>query len=87
MLGLLVQGPSYGYEIANRLERQLGPGWTIVRPSLYRMLRGLDSQGLLSSTLISDETGSARIMYYATDRAEQALVMWMDSPLSFEEAQ
>ncbi len=87
VLGLLVQGPSYGYEIANRLERQLGPGWTIVRPSLYRMLRGLDSEGLLSSTLIADEAGSARIMYYATDRAEQALVTWMDSPLSFDEAQ
>jgi len=87
VLGLLVQGPSYGYEIANRLERQLGPGWSIVRPSLYRMLRGLDSQGLLSSTLIADEAGSARIMYHATDRAKQALATWMDGPLSFEEAQ
>ncbi len=94
VLGLLVQGPSYGYELANRLERQLGPGWSIVRPSLYRMLRGLDREGLVSSSQASvsssqdsEDTSSARIMYEATDLAESALVAWMDSPLSFDEAQ
>jgi len=87
VLGLLVQGPSYGYELANRLERQLGPGWSIVRPSLYRMLRGLDSQGLVGATQVIDDSGSTRIMYEATNLAEAALVAWMDSPLSFDEAQ
>ena len=87
VLGLLVQGPSYGYELANRLERQLGPGWSIVRPSLYRMLRGLDREGLVSSSQASEDTSSARIMYEATDLAESALIAWMDSPLSFDEAQ
>jgi DNA-binding PadR family transcriptional regulator len=92
VLGLLVQGPSYGYELANRLERQLGPGWSIVRPSLYRMLRGLDREGLVVSSQTSEETkseetSSARIMYEATDLAESALIAWMDSPLSFDEAQ
>jgi PadR family transcriptional regulator PadR len=87
VLGLLVRGPSYGYELANRLERQLGPGWSIVRPSLYRMLRGLDGEGLVSCTQVSDEAGPARIMYEATAQAERALVAWMDSPVSFDEAQ
>jgi DNA-binding PadR family transcriptional regulator len=87
VLGLLVQGPSYGYELANRLERQLGPGWSIVRPSLYRMLRGLDSEGLVSCAQVFDDTSSARIMYEATDQAEAALVAWMDTPVSFDEAQ
>lgn len=87
VLGLLVQGPSYGYELANRLERQLGPGWSIVRPSLYRMLRGLDREGLVASSHVPDETSSARIMYEATDLAEAALIAWMGSSLSFDEAQ
>jgi DNA-binding PadR family transcriptional regulator len=87
VLGLLVQGPSYGYELANRLERQLGPGWSIVRPSLYRMLRGLDSDGLVSCAQVFEDTSSARIMYEATDQAEAALVAWMDTPVSFDEAQ
>lgn len=86
LLALLVQGPSYGYELANRLERQLGPSWPILRPSLYRMLKKLQAEGLLSSEP-SKETSSARIVYGATDMAEPALVAWMDSPLPHEQGQ
>jgi DNA-binding PadR family transcriptional regulator len=86
LLALLVQGPSYGYELANRLERQLGPSWPILRPSLYRMLRRLRAEGLTSSES-SKGTSSARIVYSATDLAEPALVAWIDSPLSLEQGQ
>lgn len=84
VLGLLVQGPSHGYELANRLERQLGPSWSIFRPSLYRMLRKLRAEGLVSSEP-AGETNSARIVYSATDLAERALVAWLDSPLELEQ--
>jgi DNA-binding PadR family transcriptional regulator len=86
LLALLVQGPSYGYELANRLERQLGPSWPILRPSLYRMLRALRAEGLIASEL-SGRMDSARIVYRATDLAEPALVAWMDSSLPLEQAQ
>lgn len=85
-LGLLVQRPSYGYEIANLLERQLGPNWSVVRPSLYRMLKKLETQGILSS-VSSRETSLARIVYSATDLAEVMFVGWMESPLPFEQGQ
>jgi DNA-binding PadR family transcriptional regulator len=83
-LALLVQGPSYGYEIANRLERQLGPSWSVVRPSLYRMLRSLHEEGLVSSES-PGETNSDRIVYNATELAETALLAWLDSPLPLEQ--
>jgi DNA-binding PadR family transcriptional regulator len=83
-LALLVQGPSYGYEIANRLERQLGPVWPIPRPSLYRGLKDLAAEGLISSGS-PGETDSARIVYHATEFAEEALLEWLDSPLSLGE--
>jgi DNA-binding PadR family transcriptional regulator len=87
LLGLLVQGPSYGYELANRLERQLGPSWTIIRPSLYRMLRGLQAEGLISSEPSEQASSdSARIVYRATSSAEPAFVAWMDSPAPLEQA-
>lgn len=86
VLGLLVQGPSYGYELANRLERQLGPSWSIARPSLYRMLRKLQAEGLVSCES-SEKVSSARIIYSATDLAERALVAWMASPFPLELAQ
>jgi DNA-binding PadR family transcriptional regulator len=83
-LALLVQGPSYGYELANRLERQLGPSWSVVRPSLYRMLRSLEEEGLVSSDS-PGETNSDRIVYNATELAETALLAWLDSPLLLEQ--
>jgi len=86
LLALLVQGPSYGYELANRLERQLGPSWPILRPSLYRMLRALQEGGLISAES-SKEASLARIVYSATNLAEPALVAWMESPLGLEQAQ
>jgi DNA-binding PadR family transcriptional regulator len=85
VLGLLMQGPSYGYQLANRLERQLGPTWTIVRPSLYRMLRALHEEGLISSEP-SNETNSARIVYRATAAAEPAFATWMASSPPLEQA-
>jgi DNA-binding PadR family transcriptional regulator len=85
LLALLVLGPSHGYELANRLERQLGPSWSILRPSLYRMLRGLRREGLISSDSL-DESNPGRIVYEATDLAGPAVVAWMDSPLPLEQA-
>jgi DNA-binding PadR family transcriptional regulator len=80
LLALLVQGPSHGYELANRLERQLGPGWPISRPSLYRMLKGLRADGLLTAT--EPEAAESKIVYSATELAEPALYVWMESPLT-----
>jgi DNA-binding PadR family transcriptional regulator len=85
LLALLVQGPSYGYELANRLERQLGPDWGIVRSSLYRTLKAMCAEGLLSAE--KSEAGEARIVYSATGRADGAVQSWMESPLSLEDGQ
>jgi DNA-binding PadR family transcriptional regulator len=76
LLGLLMQGPGYGYDLANRLERQLGPSWSINRRTLYRKLGSLEKQRLVSSDR-SDESNPDRIMYSATASAEAALMEWM----------
>lgn len=86
VLALLVQGPSYGYELANRLERQLGPSWPVHRTSLYRMLKALRVEGLISSES-PDEPNPDRVIYQATDLAEAALVAWMERPLGVDDAQ
>lgn len=85
LLALLLQGPSHGYQLANRLERQLGPGWQITRTTLYRTLEKLNGDGLL----LAEEPGTARsrIVYCVTGRAEGAVQSWMESPLSLDEGQ
>lgn len=86
LLALIVQGQSHGYELANRLQRQLGPSWPIHRTSLYRMLKGMCESGLILAES-ADESNPARIVYSATDLAEPAVVAWMESPLPLGEGQ
>lgn len=86
LLALIVQGPSHGYELANRLQRQLGPSWPILRPSLYRILRKMCREGLIVPES-ADEGNPAKIVYSATDLAASAVVAWMDSPLPLGEGQ
>jgi DNA-binding PadR family transcriptional regulator len=76
LLGMLVQGPGYGYDLANRLERQLGPSWNINRRTMYRMLGSLEKQRLVSSDR-SNQSNPDRIMYSATPTAEATLTEWM----------
>ncbi len=86
LLALLVQGPSHGYELASRLQRQLGPSWPIYRTSLNRMLKGMHKDGLIAVES-ADESNPAKIVYSATDLAAPAVLAWMDSPLPLEEGQ
>jgi DNA-binding PadR family transcriptional regulator len=80
LLALLAQGPSHGYALASRLQRQLGSSWPIHRTSLYRMLRKMHEDGLIVPES-ADEGNPAKIIYGATGLAEPAVVAWMDSPL------
>jgi DNA-binding PadR family transcriptional regulator len=86
LLALLAQGPSYGYELANRLERQLGPSWSIRRTSLYRMLQGMCEEGLIV-TESSEEHNPGKIVYRTTQLAGPVLVAWMVSPIAFDEGE
>jgi DNA-binding PadR family transcriptional regulator len=86
LLALIVRGPSHGYALANRLQRQLGPSWPIHRTSLYRMLKGMHEDGLIVPES-ADEGNPAKIVYSATDSAAPAVVAWMDSPLPLGEGQ
>ena len=78
LLCLLVQQRGYGYDLANQLERRLGPSWNIDRRSLYRMLEALERSKLASSDR-SEGASSERIMYDPTPAAEPMVAAWMGS--------
>jgi DNA-binding PadR family transcriptional regulator len=80
LLGLVLQHPGHGYDLANRLGRRLGPTWQIQAKSIYPMLQQLERAGLLSSERIAHAgpTGQ-RIIYHPTDDAERALTTWMST--------
>ncbi len=78
VLCLLVQHRGYGYDLANQLERRLGPGWSVDRRSLYRMLSSLEKHDLVSSDR-SGGSSAERIMYDPTPAAEPVVAEWMGS--------
>jgi DNA-binding PadR family transcriptional regulator len=85
VLGLLVGGSSYGYELTNRLQRQLGPSWAINRKTIYRMLRALEAESLVYCEP-SHEKGSEGIVFRATPLAEPALEEWLEGTPPLQEA-
>ena len=78
LLGLLLQRPGHGYDLANRLHRRLGPAWQIEAKGLYPMLQQLERAGLISPQAIAcnGPTGR-RVVYHPTIRAQSALTEWM----------
>lgn len=76
---MLVEHPTHGYELANRLERQLGR--PIDRMTVYRTLRALEAEGLLYPEHSAEKRSDHRIVFHATPLAEPAFVRWLeDSP-------
>jgi DNA-binding PadR family transcriptional regulator len=78
LLGLLLQRPGHGYDLANRLNRRLGAAWQIEAKGLYPMLQQLERAGLASSEEVAcnGPTGR-RVVYQPTARAQSALTEWM----------
>ncbi len=77
LLGLYPK-PSYGYELIRNIQKfgfvegQAPPGM------IYRHLRQLEEDGLVSSEWDTDAAGPARRMYYLTEEGKEMLALWVD---------
>ena len=69
---------SYGYEFIQEISRfgfvegQAPPGM------IYRHLRDLEENGLVTSEWNTDATGPARRMYHLTDEGNEVLTYWIE---------
>jgi len=86
LLGLLIERPGHGYELASRLGGRLGPAWRIEPQRIYRLLDQLERAGLASSVVQSSPGSSRqqRTVYHPTGRAPEALTLWMETLLPKE---
>lgn len=74
ILLLLREWSSYGYDL---MERMAAFGFAAMNPgSLYRVLRQLEKDGMVSSTWDTSGQGPARRMYSITDAGEAYLKLW-----------
>jgi len=73
----LKQKPSYGYELIQNIsqfgfiEGKAPPGM------IYRHLRDLEENGLVSSEWQTDETGPAKRIYHLTEEGGEVLDYWI----------
>lgn len=73
VLGAVIEKPSHGYEIDQRLRRRLGAEWS--QRSIYETLARLERDGLLQSAY-EQISGNARRVYRATRLGQQTRASW-----------
>ena len=74
ILLLLREWSSYGYDL---MERMAAFGFAAMNPgSLYRVLRQLEKDGMVSSTWDTSGQGPARRVYEITEAGEAYLKLW-----------
>ena len=77
LLLLLRERPAHGYELLERLPELL-PDERIDMGNLYRVLRALEEEGLVSSEWSDDLPGPAKRTYAITDEGRRLLDAWID---------
>jgi PadR family transcriptional regulator PadR len=78
VLLLLAERPSHGYEIAESLESLLNEG-RVDFGNLYRLLRSLEAEGLVSSSCNDDVPRPLKRTYQLTGEGAALLSAWAAS--------
>ncbi len=77
LLLILRDWSSYGFDMLERLQAF---GFAAMNPgSLYRVLRQMEKDGMVSSAWDTSNAGPARRMYTLTDAGEEYLEVWARS--------
>ena len=78
LLLLLAGGPTHGYELLERLPDLLGDERVDVG-NVYRALRSLEDEGLVTSEWRADLPGPAKRTYTLTGEGRELLEAWLES--------
>ena len=70
--------PMYGYQIAKHLEDQSRETPLMKQSALYPVLRSLDKNGLLESSVEPSVSGPPRRYYTITDAGREVLKVWSE---------
>jgi DNA-binding PadR family transcriptional regulator len=86
LLGLLLERPGHGGDLANRLAARLGETWRVDTNDVYRLLEQLERTGLASSRDEPKRSNQRRthLVYHPTEETSEALTTWMETLLPRE---
>lgn len=75
ILSSLAESTSHGYNLVDQIEALTGDLVCNDPGSMYRLLRGMEEEGLVSSSWETPEAGPSRRVYVITDQGLEALTM------------
>lgn len=84
VLGLVVESPRHGYDIAAELRAgvQVGEVWSVPRQAVYRALERLTDLGHVEPRRTeAGEAAPRRTVFGSTRRGRRALTRWLDTPV------
>lgn len=80
LLGLLLRGDAYGYELKRTIETEFQLHWRIDFAQLYRTLNALSQRGWVRVRHADGEGGPARKIYAVTPPGRAAFERWLAQP-------
>ena len=79
ILLLLRERPMHGYELIERLPEVAGDEARVDVGNLYRLMRALESEGIVTSEWSADPPGPARRTYELTEAGSLLLDRWAEA--------
>ncbi len=80
MLGLLYLQPSHGYELHQRITRELGYIWTVSQSETYNILKRLEAQGFVKSRVVQQQKLPARNILSLSRSGRTRFERWLRAP-------
>jgi DNA-binding PadR family transcriptional regulator len=81
VLGLLADGPSYGYELKARFEDAVGPQWGELNIGhLYQILDRLMRDGFVTRRSVPQVDRPDKVVYRLSKAGREELEGWLDQP-------
>ena len=79
LLGLLLHGSAYPYQLADRLETRLGPAWAVNSGQLYQTIERLERDGLIERVEGSGQSRDDRHVFQITESGVTEFERWFDA--------
>lgn len=80
LLGTLMSGPKHGYEIMQFLDIDLGSTWRVGTSQLYTVLKRLEWEGLISSSLELQEDRPSKRVFSLSQAGKKSFLVWVHCP-------
>jgi DNA-binding PadR family transcriptional regulator len=80
LLGFLYRLPCHGYELHQRLLEVFGNIWHASQSQTYNILKRLEAQGFITSTIIEQEKLPPRQLLQITESGSERFITWLNNP-------